>query len=343
MDNLNITMEEYIRLQEEKSLRHGRTFNWQTTTYGKVKYCEDEDDCFTIFETEFPAIVFDDTITSDTTLSCEPIVSTLNENEIDFRISFDESDDEDYADSENDDDKVDMPLFPSPEPTVSYFDDLDYSKDFEKEFPAIAYNDALTSKLDSLTKPAVNMALPQRDQRHTYFRFEGLEYTDADIYTFKERLERIFRRQIHRVQVLAFAGLIEELGEDVDNRLRMVHSDEQGHEIFVSDAWRRLLDIRGPLVQEDFLTTVSSYVEIRDPVRRLCHRLIAHNIAGRGLAHEKARDQTEIYLDELDRLYIYEELADTWAWVALGPERQQAAAIGAPEGVEGAHAINEGV
>ncbi|GJT39002.1 hypothetical protein Tco_0938867 [Tanacetum coccineum] len=54
-------------------------------------------------------------------------------------------------------------------------------------------------------------------------------------------------------------------------------------------------------------------------------------------------DQTEIYLDELDRLYIYEELADTWAWVALGPERQQAAAIGAPEGVEGAHAINEGV
>ncbi|GJV23091.1 hypothetical protein Tco_1375786 [Tanacetum coccineum] len=161
MDNPNITMEEYIRLQEEKSLRHGRTFNWQTTTYGKVKYCEDEDGCFTNFETEFPAIVFDDTITSDTTLSCEPTVSPLNENEIDFRISFDESEDEDYTvifdknsfsykiifvdnlkiDSENDDDKVDMPLFPSPEPTVSYFDDLDYFKDFEKEFPAIAYND----------------------------------------------------------------------------------------------------------------------------------------------------------------------------------------------------------
>ncbi|GJV26565.1 hypothetical protein Tco_1379260 [Tanacetum coccineum] len=40
-----------------------------------------------------------------------------------------------------------------PTPTVSYFDDLDYFKDFDKEFPAIVYNDALTSKLDFLTEP----------------------------------------------------------------------------------------------------------------------------------------------------------------------------------------------
>ncbi|GJY20879.1 hypothetical protein Tco_0393445, partial [Tanacetum coccineum] len=44
-------------------------------------------------ETEFPAIVFNDTLTSEATLSCEPTVSSLNNNEIDFRISFDESDD----------------------------------------------------------------------------------------------------------------------------------------------------------------------------------------------------------------------------------------------------------
>ncbi|GKE27630.1 hypothetical protein Tco_1443014 [Tanacetum coccineum] len=42
------------------------------------------------------------------------------------------------------------------------------------------------------------MALPQRNQRHPYLRFEGLEYIDADIHIFEERLERIFRRQIHR-------------------------------------------------------------------------------------------------------------------------------------------------
>ncbi|GJS47019.1 ribonuclease H-like domain-containing protein [Tanacetum coccineum] len=33
IDNPNITMEEYIRLQEEKALSRGETFNWQTATY----------------------------------------------------------------------------------------------------------------------------------------------------------------------------------------------------------------------------------------------------------------------------------------------------------------------
>ncbi|GJZ56412.1 hypothetical protein Tco_0611605 [Tanacetum coccineum] len=142
-------------------------------TYGKVKYCKDQDDYFT---TEFPAIVFDDTLTSDATLSCEPTVSPLNENEIDFRISFDESDDEDYmvifdnnlfsykiisvdnlkTDLENNNDKVNMPSFLSPETTVNYFNNLDYFKDFENEFPASVYDDALTSKLDFLTEPTVS-------------------------------------------------------------------------------------------------------------------------------------------------------------------------------------------
>ncbi|GJY00262.1 hypothetical protein Tco_0357280 [Tanacetum coccineum] len=49
-----------------------------------------------------------------------------------------------------------MPSFLSPEPTVSYFNDLDYLKDFENEFPAIVYNDALTSKSDFLAEPIVN-------------------------------------------------------------------------------------------------------------------------------------------------------------------------------------------
>ncbi|GKC59661.1 hypothetical protein Tco_1087259 [Tanacetum coccineum] len=137
MDDPNITMEEYIRFEEEKARRH--------------------------------AIVFNDTLMS------EPTISSFN-NEIDFRISFDESDDEDYTviydkksfsykinsvddlkiDSENDNDKVNMPSFLSPEPTVSYFDDLDFLKDFENKFPAIVYNDDLTSKSDFLTEPTVS-------------------------------------------------------------------------------------------------------------------------------------------------------------------------------------------
>ncbi|GJV41619.1 hypothetical protein Tco_1420059 [Tanacetum coccineum] len=138
-----------------------------------MEYSEDEDVCFTNFESEFPAIVLDDT--SREALSWEPTISPLNDNEIDFRISFDESDDEDYTviydknsfsykiifvdnlktDSENDNDKVNMPSFPSPELEVSYSNDLDFFKDFENEFPAIVYNDSLTSKSDFLTKPTV--------------------------------------------------------------------------------------------------------------------------------------------------------------------------------------------
>ncbi|GJS75660.1 hypothetical protein Tco_0725541 [Tanacetum coccineum] len=121
-------------------------------------------------------IVFNGTLTSEATPSCEPMVSSLNDNEIDFRISFDESDDEDYTiiydensfsykiiyvnnlktDFENDNDKVNMPSLPSPEPEVSYSNDLDFFKDFENEFPAIIYNDALTSKSDFLTKHVVS-------------------------------------------------------------------------------------------------------------------------------------------------------------------------------------------
>nr|GEU34442.1 hypothetical protein [Tanacetum cinerariifolium] len=58
--------------------------------------------------------------------------------------------------SKNDNDKVNMPSFSSPEPTVSYFDDLDYFKDIVKAFLAIFYNDALTSNLDLLTEPTVS-------------------------------------------------------------------------------------------------------------------------------------------------------------------------------------------
>ncbi|GJT53866.1 putative reverse transcriptase domain-containing protein [Tanacetum coccineum] len=103
-------------------------------------------------ETEFPTIAFNVEVSSKA-LSCKPMVSSLN-NEIDFRISFDDSDDEDYT-SENDNEKV-MTSLPSPEPAISYFDDLDFFKDFENKFPAIVYNDALTSKSDLLTEPILN-------------------------------------------------------------------------------------------------------------------------------------------------------------------------------------------
>ncbi|GJZ77361.1 hypothetical protein Tco_0642033 [Tanacetum coccineum] len=175
MDDPNITMEEYIRLEEEKACRRGKVYKWETATYGKIWDNEDVHDLRSV-ETKFPAIVFNGTLTSEAAVSCEPTTSSLNNDEIDFRISFDESSDGDCTvifdknsfsdkiisvndlktDSENDYDKVNMPLLPSTKPTVSCFDDLDFFKDFENEFSAIVYNDALTSKSEFLTEPTVS-------------------------------------------------------------------------------------------------------------------------------------------------------------------------------------------
>ncbi|GKF68172.1 hypothetical protein Tco_0197851, partial [Tanacetum coccineum] len=167
MDDPNMTMEEYIKFEEEKARRHGQVFNWQTTIDGKFRVDDDLYDLRSI-EAEFPTIVIDDAVTPQDAIQCKSQVSIPVNNEIDFRILFDESDDEDCTvifnknsfsykiisvndlkmDLENDNDKVNMPLFPSHEPTITCFDDLDFFKDFENEFPAIVYNDALTSKLD---------------------------------------------------------------------------------------------------------------------------------------------------------------------------------------------------
>ncbi|GJV09212.1 hypothetical protein Tco_1346868 [Tanacetum coccineum] len=135
MDDPNITMEEYIRVEEEKAQKRRKVFNWEIAKYGKIWYDEDIHD-LRFVETKFPAKAFNDGFSSK-------IISTNNLK----------------TDSENDNEKVNMPSLPPPEPTVSCFDDLDFFKDFENEFPAIVYNDAPTSKSDLLTEQILS---PQR-------------------------------------------------------------------------------------------------------------------------------------------------------------------------------------
>nr|GEU40390.1 retrovirus-related Pol polyprotein from transposon opus [Tanacetum cinerariifolium] len=401
-----------------KSLKRGKVFNRETAKYGKIWFDEDVHDLRSVI-TEFPAIVFNDNSTSNETLSCKPTVSSLND-EIDFIILFDDSDDEDYmvvfdknsfsyniissndlkTDSENDNEKVNMPLFPSPEPSVSCIYDLDFFKDFENEFPAIVYNDALTSKSDFLTEPTLcsqhidefdlkhetslseydeveqnvlyfndlfpfnivylkilksnkgdddneidmiqssrgnentqgsnksleeihdkinkvfimkffvmelnmnivawnylingmlfnlikNLYVPfgilfnlkwyykdgdcarmlrrprygssTREQRHQYLRYEGLQYIDADIADFKTRLDRIYKREVHRVQVFNFGGLPDLMAEGLSSRMLMEHRDAQGQIVFTSRSWRQLFDIRGPLVYKLLLKFFSTF------------------------------------------------------------------------------------
>ncbi|GJR49900.1 hypothetical protein Tco_1400421 [Tanacetum coccineum] len=127
-------MEEYIRLEEEKAHRRGKylrvSHNGKFSNNDEIDFkyrltYSDDEDCTVIFD----------------------------KNSFSYKIIYVNNL---KTDSENDNDKVNMPLLPSPKPTVSYFDDLDFFKDFENEFPAIVYNDAQTSKSDLLTEPILN-------------------------------------------------------------------------------------------------------------------------------------------------------------------------------------------
>nr|GFA38242.1 hypothetical protein [Tanacetum cinerariifolium] len=97
MDDLNITIEKYIILQTKNAQRYGQMFNWKTATYGKV-YCEDLN-YFTDLETDFPAMVYNDALTSNENVLSEPTISIYDaiKTDLDFSLSFSDSEDEDYA------------------------------------------------------------------------------------------------------------------------------------------------------------------------------------------------------------------------------------------------------
>ncbi|GJZ57350.1 hypothetical protein Tco_0612844 [Tanacetum coccineum] len=374
MDDPSLTVEEYFKLEEEKGHKHGKVFNWQTATYGKIRVDDDFHD-FSSVETEFPTIVINNDFATRNVLPCKSQVSEIVNDEIDFRKSFDESDDEDCAviydansfsykmisvndlktDLKNDYEKV-MPSIPLPEPAISCFDDLDFFDDFENKFQAIVYNDAQKSNMAPL--------LP-REQRYLFLRYEGLEYTNADITDFESRLERIHIREVHRVPVFDFKGLSNLMAAGLTATLTIEHHDQASMSVFTSHAWRRMfgqaiveLDTpgtlqfqlggarrrmswrefilalglhteeemqtpgfgaywaesarqipdrgdlsdywRGILSTGDFLGTIPSYILLRDPILRLCHRLIACSITGRSLAPEKVTMTDLFYLRGMD-------------------------------------------
>ncbi|GJV51313.1 hypothetical protein Tco_1447054 [Tanacetum coccineum] len=242
------------------------------------------------------------------------------------------------------------------------------------------------------------MALPPRDQRHQYLRFEGLQYTDADITDFETRLGKIYRREVHRVHVFDFGGLTDLMAEGLSGMMLMEHKDAQGQEAVLdldtvgalqfqlggvrhrmswrefilgmglniveeiksvrfgaywaesarqilnkgdlSDYWREISSAR------DFLGTTPSYTYIRDPMLRLCHRLIACSIAGRSLATKKgdmiSGGQFVARLAEHFGLLSEERLQGLTVIIQDLLEIDIAELVDAAEAAEDAHVVNEG-
>ncbi|GJR98124.1 hypothetical protein Tco_0270298 [Tanacetum coccineum] len=395
IDDPNFTMKEYIRLEEEKAQRHGRTFNCQTATYSKMEYCEDEDDSFTNFETEYPTIVFDDT--SDAALSCEPTVSPLNENEIDFRISFDEFDDEDYmvifdknsfsykiisvdnlkTGLENKNDKINMPSFPSPEPTTSHYDDLNFFKDFEYEFPAITYNDDLTKPSECfqhIEESDLNMSLlPSRDQRDLWLRYQVEGYSEDIVHSYEQRLEMICGRSVNRVHVLDFSGLTKRMRQTLGDRLRIefileflgtcgVSDTEIGLDV-VDTLCFQLGGVRRRMTWRQFLLALGLHTD-----EEMAKAGFGAYWLGSERTPEKVTGVDLFYLRSMNRgtanvlyllaqyLFMHAEGRKSEARLSgvtslgvlqlildcLGPERQSDAAVGAPGAAEDAPIVDEG-
>nr|GEZ41646.1 hypothetical protein [Tanacetum cinerariifolium] len=125
-------MEEYIRLEEEKSQKHEKVFNWETAKYGRIWYDEDVHNPRSV-EHEFPAIAFNESLTLGMLLN---IIKNLY---VPFGILFDPK---------------------------RYYKDGDYARMLRRpRTKCLKFYNLCTILIDF-----IDMALPLRDQRHRYFR-----------------------------------------------------------------------------------------------------------------------------------------------------------------------------
>ncbi|GJT02730.1 hypothetical protein Tco_0823899 [Tanacetum coccineum] len=370
-----MTMEEYIKLEEEKARRRGRVFNWRTATYGKIRIDDNLHDLRSV-EAEFPAIIINDCLC---TSGCTSMQISNFENEYraivynDARMSksnylTEQTLSPRHKNESNLNDETSLSEYDVVGQNVLYFNDLftfniihpnDLKSDEDNDYKEIDIiqsskgNEIIhgSSFLSETSRDKIWHPYHQIEQRNLFLRYQGLEYTDADIADFEERLERIYNREIHRVQVVDFQGMPELMRDGLFARMVMEHRDDAGVVVFTNQSWGRLFDTRGPLVWElileflstlrfgevlldldaldtiqywseskrmipgkgdlhdywrgistdgDFLGPPPSYTLIRDPMLRLCHRMMAHSIAGRSQAPEKVTVTDLFYLRGLD-------------------------------------------
>nr|GEV06352.1 hypothetical protein [Tanacetum cinerariifolium] len=243
MDDPNTTMEEYIRLEEEKARRRDKFLT------GKL-------------------------------LRMVRSVSSLND-EIYLKVSLDDSDDEDYT-----------PLF-----RRKHIDEFDLN------------DETSLSEYDE-------------EEQYNFIPFDPKRYYKDGDYALMLRRPRIEGLNFYYLCAILvdFADMAPLPPcdqryswiryQDLAERVRMVYTMDDGHEVFVSHAWRRLFEIRAPLVWE-FILEFFSTCKIEDEIG-------------------------------LDYLFRHAEGRKSDARLSGGPERQQVAAVGALRVTKDAPAIDKG-
>ncbi|GJR16952.1 hypothetical protein Tco_0965479 [Tanacetum coccineum] len=238
MDDPNITMEEYIRLTEEKARKRRKVLNWETAKYGE-------------------------------TISCEPMSSYVTD-EIDLKISFDDSDNGDYT---------------RPVGARTHSGVLQH----------VRFGETMT---DFDTTRALQ------------FQFGGAT------------------RHLSWRQFILALGL--HTAEEMETIRFGAYWAERARLIACSIAGRsQAPEKRGSYLRGQFVAQLAEHFGL----------LTEERLQGLTVT---ALTLPVIDMAELVRLQICVEIDDTWAWVALGPERQPDAAAGAPEAAEVAHVVDEG-
>ncbi|GJX32262.1 hypothetical protein Tco_0242117 [Tanacetum coccineum] len=146
--------------------------------------------------------------------------------------------------------------------TLIYKIFLQRYQDYQGRLLASFQDDAKYEHVGQDTRSQDMAPLPLRDQRHPFlsFRFDRAE----------------------EMQTAGFSLYwVESVRQIPDNA-------------YLRDYWIRISSTR------DFLGITSSYTSIRDPILRLCHRLIACSIAGRSQSPEKVTVTDLFYLREMD-------------------------------------------
>ncbi|GJZ51985.1 hypothetical protein Tco_0606500 [Tanacetum coccineum] len=233
MDDPNITMEEYIRLEEEKAQKRGKVFNWETAKYGKIWYDEDVHDLRSV-ETEFPAIVFNDNLISNETLYCEPTPKVSCFDDLDFFKDFENEFPaivyNDALTSKSDflteptlkpqhidefdlKDETSLSEYDEVEQNVLYFNDLfPFNIMYPNNLKSGKDND--DNEIDIIQSSRDMTPLPPCDQRHFWLRYQVEGYTEEIVYDFEDRIRTIFGRQVilalglHTAEEMAKDGFV---------------------------------------------------------------------------------------------------------------------------------------
>ncbi|GJR49413.1 hypothetical protein Tco_1399934 [Tanacetum coccineum] len=294
-------MKEYVQFKTVKALRNGQAYNWETAKYGMISWCLDDvdTDILRFFETKFSGIVYDDALKLEFDFSSElePNYELTNDINLDNETSLSEylffyeipSADNLQFDKGNDDDKIGIKQFSRDIFVDTYVDE-------NKETSHDTICDFFTIKafvIKIMIQKYFSEGMPLNIIKNLYVPF-GIPF-DPKLFYKDGAYTSIADAKVHRVQTLNFAGLTDDMDRDISERLQMQHTDVEGQlgGLRRQLSWRQFIAILG-------LHTVEEMEIDGEPLRRLCHMLIAFTIDERGKAPEKVTTTDLFYLRSMD-------------------------------------------